>query len=277
MESQLNKNQIASIVYHNIFAYPLNSNDLNKWATTSVHANKILKRKKYKISKYKNYYFLANQKHLVAARLNNEKESIKKIEIAKRGVDIISQISSVLFVGITGSVAMQNANNDSDIDLMIITKKGTLWTTRFLVYLKLRNSKLKIRKPNLLDEKDKLCINLWLDETSLEIQNKNIYTAHEIAQIIPLFQKDKIYEKLLIKNTWILDFWPNSVKIGSIASKATPKKPNLVYQILELIAFQAQKVYMSGKHTREIIKPNMAFFHPKDWSKKVKNKLKFHL
>ncbi len=277
MESQLNKNQIASIVYHNIFGYPLTSKDLVKWSISSLHSIEILKNHKHKISKHKNYYFLDNQNHLVAARLNNEKESIKKIEIAKRGVGIISQISSVLFVGITGSVAMQNANNQSDIDLMIITKKGTLWTTRFLVYLKLINSKLKIRKPNLLDEKDKLCINLWLDETSLEIQNKNIYTAHEIAQIIPLFQKDKIFEKLLIKNKWILEFWPNSVKIGNIISKATPKKPNLVHQILELIAFQAQKAYMSGKHTREIITPNMAFFHPKDWSKKVKNKLKFHL
>ena len=59
---------------------------------------------------------------------------------------------------------------------------------------------------------------MWLDESDMVWQRKdrNIYTAHEIAQIVPLINKDKTYEKFLSHNRWILDFWPNAVKIRKL-------------------------------------------------------------
>ena len=110
----LKSNDNISVRYHKIFDYVLTKEEFFKW-------------------QYK------NQKILVSdiksrSQLQREKYSESKLQIAKRASKLISKVPTVLFVGITGSLAMMNADKDSDIDLIIITKRNTLWTTRMLVY-----------------------------------------------------------------------------------------------------------------------------------------------
>jgi D-beta-D-heptose 7-phosphate kinase/D-beta-D-heptose 1-phosphate adenosyltransferase len=255
---ELKSNNI-SIKYHNIFDYKLSKDEAFKWQ---------FRNQKTVVSGKKN-----------KSRLQREKYSQKKLLIAKKASKLISKIPTVLFVGITGSLAMMNSGKNSDIDLMIITKKNCLWTTRLLVYGLLRVTGYELRKPKLNNEKDMLCINLWLDESDLVWgkKDRNIYTAHEIAQVVPLFNKDKTYEKFLYLNRWILNYWPNSVDakyIGrSISYIGNTKTQYTIYHILntviEYLAFNIQYWYMKNKITREIVTPTRAIFHPNDWGKKV--------
>ncbi len=240
-----------SVRYHKIFDYSLTKEEAVKW-------------------QYK------NQKTVVKGdksktRLQREKYSQKKLKIAKKSATLLSKIPTVLFVGVTGSLAMMNADKNSDIDLLIITRKNTLWTTRALVYGLLRVMCYQLRKPEQKNEKDKLCLNMWLDETSLvwEKKDRNIYTAHEIAQIVPLINKSNIYEKFLFENKWILNYWPNAVTEQSIKYAVNRNNTN----ILEKIAFKLQYFYMKSKITTEVITPHMAIFHKNDWGAKVLNKL----
>ncbi|MDP2631821.1 MAG: hypothetical protein Q8P30_03600, partial [Candidatus Uhrbacteria bacterium] len=99
----------------------------------------------------------------------------------------------------------------------------------------------------------------------------NIYTAHEIAQIVPLVNKSNAYEKFLRCNRWILNYWPNSIKIPNYQiqiSKSVQKQ-----NILENISYRIQYYYMSKKITREVVTPTRAIFHPNDWGKIVLSKL----
>ena len=91
----------------------------------------------------------------------------KKLIIARKATNLIAKIPTVKFVGITGALAMNNAGRNSDIDLMIITKNGCLWTTRLISYLLTWLFGFKTRRPKNRLEKDKLCLNMWLDESSL--------------------------------------------------------------------------------------------------------------
>jgi len=60
---------------------------------------------------------------------------------------------------------------------------------------------------------------MLIDEERLEFKKseRNLYLAHEIAQLRPLFQRDKIYEKFMPHNNWIKKYLPNIVayKISS--------------------------------------------------------------
>ena len=49
-----------------------------------------------------------------------------------------------------------------------------------------------------------ICLNLWLDESALEIpvDQRNLYTAHELAQMKPRVNKDGTYEKMMWANRW---------------------------------------------------------------------------
>jgi hypothetical protein len=127
---------------------------------------------------------------------------------------------------------------------------------------------------------------MWLDESDLRWSEKdrNIYTAHEIGQIVPLVNKNLTYEKFINKNKWIFDYWPNVVKIqreNSIQKSSNSKVQRnilnvlfyLLCRTLEPLARNLQYRYMRGKITREVITPTRAVFHPKDQGLEVIKKL----
>lgn len=271
-----------SVGYHNIFNYPLTKFDLDKWDTKLQNS----KTQKLKIVQKNNFHFINGRQNIVKKRIQNEKYSQDKLKIAKRAASLISKIPTVEFVGVTGSLAMMNSGINSDIDLMIITKHGRLWTTRMISYLVTWLLGFKTRKPKSKFEKDRLCLNMWMDESDLvwDKKDRNIYTAHEIAQIVPLINKNKTYEKFLYLNRWILDYWPNSVKIRKINIENRNKLKFSKFKYLNFIsdfglrasnfiAFRMQYMYMYKKITREVVTPTRAIFHPNDWGKVVMAKL----
>lgn len=262
MELKSNKQSLTSLEitsqkYHDIFDYKLTKKEAVRWQ---------YKNQRIKISK-------AWPTSLVKDKLQREKYSKNKLVIAKKAANLIAKISTVKFVGITGALAMNNAGKDSDIDLMIVTKVNTLWLTRLLVYLLICIFGIQTRKPKQNIEKDKLCLNMWLDENDLVWgkKDRNIYTAHEIAQVVPLVNKDKTYEKFLYLNKWILNYWPNAVSVP-YALSYKPYAANTI-KLFEKLAFKIQLWYMSNKITREIVTPTRAIFHPNDWGKVVTSKL----
>ena len=92
---------------------------------------------------------------------------------------------------------------DSDVDYFIITNPNRLWVTRLLLML--------FKKIFLLNSRKIFCINYFVDTETLEIEEKNIFTATELATLIPTYGTD-LYEKLYSKNIWIKDFYPNFPK-----------------------------------------------------------------
>jgi len=245
----------VAVKYHDIFDFKLTKSEALKWQYKQSLPS--VKGKNQKKSK---------------GQLQRERYSKIKLKIAKKASVLISKIWTVKFVGITGALAMNNAGKDDDIDLMIITKENTLWTTRLLVYIFLKTANFKIRSPRDKLEKDKLCINLWLDENDLawNKDERNIYTAHEIAQVIPIVDKKESYQKFLWSNKWILDYWPNSVNI-EYKNKTVTTKNNR--SIIEKLAFNLQYCYTKNKITREVVTPTRAIFHPNDWGRVVTGKL----
>lgn len=274
--SSLSGSEKLSVFYHNIFNYPLDLGEIIKWQASESEV------KKYKklidsvevVKKGGNYFVWGNQ-NLIYSKFKNKRASKRKLAIAKKASKIIRMVPSVMFVGVTGSLAMNNANARSDIDLMIITKKGLLWTTRLVVYPLLAVCRLPLRSPHEKEEKDKLCMNIWMDESNLGwIKNRNLYTAHEIAQVVPLLNRNKTYEMFIHKNKWILDFWPNSAKVNIVEKPySMVHTASFLFSFFEKLAYWIQKNYMKKKITRETITPTRALFHPTDISKDVLDRM----
>jgi predicted nucleotidyltransferase len=277
-DSGLSKGERLSVVYHDLFDYPLNFSDLVRWrmgdgqvSGLEVGRNVVCRN---------SHYYIEGKDGLPFKRLLRKRISDRKMAIARRATKILSHIPSVQVIGVTGSLAMKNATEASDIDLIIITKRGRLWTTRLICYLVAWLFGVRTRKPGDGNESDKLCLNMWLDEESLTWSkgDRNIYTAHEIAQIIPLVNKNKIHERFLWENRWILNFWPNAVRVQS----TKPKTQSTIFLrtvysalcvFLESIAYRVQYKYMKSKITREVVTPAKALFHPNDWGSTVLGRL----
>lgn len=269
--SKLSPAESSSVIYHDIFDYPLTLVQLKKWRSGIVYKNTK------KIVQKKGFYFLKGREKLIRKRLLRQKASLIKFEIAKKASNVLSKMPTVLMVGITGSLAMKHAGTKSDIDFMIITRKNTLWLSRFFALIALALKGISVRRFGEKDQKDKLCLNLWLSEDNLSWKKKNIFTAHEILQVVPLVNKNKTYEKFLAKNKWIKLYWPSAVLINSKIiknKKSSNRILSIILFIFNYLFFALQIVYMKTKITKEIVKPDFAAFHPVDWSGKVEKYLK---
>lgn len=264
------------MVYHDLFEYPLNEKELKRWTPS-----KKFSLKKSPEIEYKNgFYSLKGKENLISSRKKKESSSKTKFQIAQKAGEVLKIIPVVRGIFITGALAMYNADKDSDIDLMVITSKDCLWTTRILSYFLLYVSGIRFRRYFDQEEKDKICLNIWIDESNLswDKNERNVYTAHEIAQAVPLVNKDKIYERFLWQNRWIRNYWPKAVSVHRTNNKQQRVFLCSVFYVVcclfEPLARFFQFWYMRGKITREEVSSKKALFHPSDMSTTVLSRLK---
>ncbi|GAG00712.1 unnamed protein product [marine sediment metagenome] len=215
--------------------------------------------------------------NILELRKKKEKYSQKKLKIAKKTANFLKFIPWIKVIGITGALAMHNSDKDDDIDFLIITQRDRLWLTRLLIvfFLEILG---KRRRPNDKKIKDKICLNMFLDEFTLSLSKtkRNLFTAHEIVQMSPIYNKDNTYERFLRANLWVKKYLPNSLKDTSevARSDSSEVEGSCILNLLENLAYQFQSKYMKSKITSERISPHFAFFHPKDRSREILVKYK---
>jgi predicted nucleotidyltransferase len=283
---KLKTSQLVSLIYHDLFDYPLTQEELDLWKPGKDlrFTNKDLR-----IKTKENFYFVDGRQKIVGLREERKKIFNEKMLIAKRAAQVLAKIPSIQMIGVTGSLAMGNASKESDVDFLIITNRNSLWISRALAFLILKINSIKVRRANVDDESDKICMNMWMDELDLRFEVENIFNAHEIIQIIPIADKKACHLKLLEENRWARNFWPKAYDFGLGREPLLRTRRNFwrhlvsfwyftvclnaIFRFLEPVAYLIQKLYMRGKVTREVITPTRAFFHPKDWSGEVIKKL----
>ncbi len=281
----LSKAILATLVYYDIFDYPLKKEEIHQFIPlrTKLNIQKHLDilRKKKKILQKNGFYFLPKREEIVLLRERRERYSKNKIIIAKNIAFYLSFIPWVEMIAITGTLAMKNARLKDDIDLLIITKTKRLWLTRILVTLILEILR-KRRGPRTKETKDKICLNLFLDEKALKLpkNKRNLFIAHELYQIRPILNRQQTYEKFLASNQWVAKFLPNALDKVLISFAKKPKKRLKklgFFDFLEDIFYKLQIKYMESKKTIEEVSPHFAFFHPQNQTdlilEKYKNKI----
>jgi hypothetical protein len=217
--NELQKAVLKTLAYADVFAYPLTLEEIHLFLITPSGKAYFLKEIEkeltsselhFLIESQKNYFFLKNRQEIISLRQERDFYSSQKLKIAKRAAGWLKLIPFIKMVGITGNLAMKNADEDDDIDLLIITGQKRLWLTRLLTIF-LTELVSKRRRPEDKEVKDKICLNMFLDEEHLTLpQNEqNLFTAHEIYQLKILWQKENIYQKFLKENQWCKKFLPN--------------------------------------------------------------------
>jgi hypothetical protein len=123
-------------------------------------------------------------------------------------IKLISKISFIKMIGVTGSLASYHYENEEDVDLFFVTEARRVWLTRLIVVLVMKIFRVYVHQNN---AKIKFCPNLYISEISLEwsSEKRNIYIAHEILMLQPIYNKNECYQRFLYANRWVMDFFPN--------------------------------------------------------------------
>lgn len=247
-----------TIDYAKKYNYCLTFDELKeRLISKKKYSNEKIKDFLEKNSEYKNQLRLKN----INIWTKNKTEKTKKL-----GQLVEKKFKEILFLGITGSVAANNAKKNDDIDLIIIAKKNCLWMTRLKLRWFIFNNKISHRKYGEKERKDQFCFNLWLDEDFLKLsKNKqNLKNAIDLILLKPIINKDKVYERFLIANSWAKKFVANGYNVKNPLSPVgdiSLKKGDLYKNIFNFLVFVPQYLWMRPKIKKEIINLHQAFFH----------------
>lgn len=178
----LNQTILKYICYFDIFEHPINQSELALYTGLSegdVEQNLNQLVEQGICFQFEGWYSIRSTvSQLVAARKKKENDAKAYFKKLKFYTWLIRSFPFVKGIGISGSLSKNVMHEDGDIDYFIITNKGRLWVCRtFLIAFK---------KIFLFNSKKYFCVNYFVDEDNLEIPDKNMFTAIEIAHILPV-------------------------------------------------------------------------------------------
>jgi hypothetical protein len=255
----LQESILKVIAYFDIFYYPVTAQEIIYFMDKPCSLQKLQRAleeflKNEIIFKTKDYYTFHNEQAFAIKRMKANEVAAKQLKIAKKIAAFLVRFPFIKGVAISGSLSKNVAYEGSDIDFFIITKENRLWLSK-LFFTGL------IKCAALFGLSKWFCLNYIIDEKSLEVPEKNIFTATEIVTLLPLYGTS-LFDSFFKANEWVYDFFPNQpVKTN------TAKEPSFIIfkKVIEWI--------LNNRHGNKADTALMRYFS-KRW-KKLMTKNKF--
>jgi hypothetical protein len=204
--SEIKENILSTLAYFDLFNYPLTRGEVYLFLRKKHHYSEFDDALRCLLQsglvyQFDRFYSLKNDHQLIIRRNQGSEKADRLIKIAEKVGNILIRFPYVRGIAISGSLSKNFADDNSDIDLFVITAKNRLWIARTIMHC--------FKKLTFLVKREHyFCMNYYVDEQQLEITEKNIYTAIEVVTLIPL-QGDMVFEKFFTANLWTRNFLPN--------------------------------------------------------------------
>jgi hypothetical protein len=274
--SPLELAMVKSLAYADLFDQALSTAELARYLIDyRLESVEELEAAQYPVSSIKyqdEVWCLAGREQLVELKANQQQIRAQKLAMARRYSWIFRMVPWVKLVCVTGSIAGGSPGADDDIDLLVVTDGHRLWLSR-LVVVGLLTLLGRRRKPNDDPQRvnNKLCLNMWLSEDSLASPQPDLYVANELAHMVPIVNRDEMYERYIQANEWVENVLPNffdSVQrpASSVQKKSTRLLPTLYPLLTPLdVWLERWQLRKMRPRTRERVEDGLLMFHPRDY------------
>jgi hypothetical protein len=198
---------LITIAYADIFDFPRTLEEIYRFIvgermsreviSQALAENRSLRRV---ISQSNGFFTLRGREEI--AEVRNRRTAVGK-ELWPKAIrygHILAHLPFVRMVCLTGALAVDNADFGTDIDYLLVTEPDRLWLCRAWSILLVRMAALN---------GDIICPNYFLSERAIVLQQRNLYTAHEMAQMIPL-SGFALYQRFRDLNRWTENYLPNA-------------------------------------------------------------------
>jgi hypothetical protein len=244
MVSPVDEQIIRTLLYFDIFRYPLKAGEIIHFlglrspdeSVIRARINHLVTEKI--IFQFDDLFSLKNSIELVRRRKKGNQTAQKYLPLAQKQARLISKFPFVRGVLASGSLSKDYMDENSDLDFFIITASKRLWIARTLL--------VSYKRLFLFNAHKYFCVNYFVDEDHLEIEEKNLFTATELATLIPLYGSQQ-YIHLQQANTWLSDFFPNYNKrsVSQVPSLRLSEMKQGLEKILSLFGDRLERYFQN--------------------------------
>lgn len=198
---------LKTLQYFHIFRHPIYFDEIHRFCGIKLCKKELQNVvdelvAEEQIFHIEGYYLLEKNAAMVHKRKTGATRAQLLMQHAQRSAAIISGFPFVKNVSVSGSLSKGYANEKSDIDLFIITEKNRLWICRTLLHLYKKITFLRGKEHS-------YCMNYFIDESKLCLEEQNIFTATELATLIPMYNTEVHRELIMANKGWTIKFLPN--------------------------------------------------------------------
>lgn len=195
-DAEFKRQILLRLIYGEVFTHPLTRDEIQQLTPQNVHSldtllNDLTRRQL--IHEQDGFYYLFEGED----KINRRKQgSARADQLRTKALNIgrkIYRFPYVEGVAISGSLSKNVLYDDGDFDFFIITKPQRLWVARTLLIL--------YKKIFLFNSRKHFCVNYFIDTEHLEIEEKNYFTATELATLMPV--AGEILTALFHSNEWV--------------------------------------------------------------------------
>ncbi len=198
---------LKTVAYADVFDYPMTAREIHRYllqvSASPESVNQILKGQETVprvLSTRGGFFMLPGREPVLQTRIRRAAIAEKLWPLARDYGRSLASIPFVRMVAVTGALAVNNSDSDADIDYFLITQPGRLWVCRALVILLVRRG---ARRGVVL------CPNYFLSASALALRERNLFTARELTQMIPI-SGFEVYRQMRAANRWTEQFLPNA-------------------------------------------------------------------
>lgn len=208
LQTAVQSSVIDTLKYFGLFHHPLKAGEIHKFIDISISRQQLADELNNMVAngilfRSENMYALENHaEQYCAKRELGAAKAAERLKEAHKSAKIISYFPFVKSVCVSGSLSKGYADEKSDIDFFIVTAHNRLWICRSFLHLFKKFSFL-------VNKQHSFCMNYFIDETRMCLEEKNRFTATELSTLIPMSNMG-MYAQLMDENQeWIKTIFPN--------------------------------------------------------------------
>lgn len=194
---------LLTLVYSDLFDYPLTRQELRRYLPVPCTASELDEALAVlgtsRLHVQGGFICLWGREEIFDRRRRRAELAAGRWRAAARFASWLGRVPFLRMVAVCGSHAVENGDTDGDVDLFLVTEPGRLWLVQSITMVLRRFGHLRFGI--------QFCPNYLVTADRLELDERNLYVAREIAQIVPLWGADD-YERFLASNRWITEFFP---------------------------------------------------------------------
>ncbi|MBZ0292025.1 MAG: hypothetical protein K8L99_05590 [Anaerolineae bacterium] len=215
---------MRTVLYADVFDFPLTPPEIHHYlihdTPTSLEQVQAaladspeLRRK---LIECEGYIACTGREAIVQQRIERQQAAAHLWPLAVYYGRLLAHMPFVRMVAITGALAVNNVSGqDDDLDYLLVTAPDRVWIARAFAIILVRLAQRRGVT---------LCPNYVLAESALLQKRKDLFIAHEIVQMVPVFGSN-LYQQFREANDWTQEHLPNATARFHHEPEYQPARP----------------------------------------------------